>query len=154
MLAPGLRGITMKTIILHRIPAVIVTLFFLLCEISIGQAVYGNILGTVGDASGASVANAVIVITDTDRGVSYRTTANESGNYEQTHLLAGHYKITASAPGFSSFDSLAEVQIDSSTRVDVRLGVQGQTTQVTVTGETPQLKVDRADVSTTLSTEE
>src|SRR5579864_1505677 len=154
MLAPGLRGISMKTIILHRIPAVIVTSFFLLCEISIGQAVYGNILGTVSDASGAAVANAVIVITDTDRGVSYRTTANESGNYEQTHLLAGHYKIIASAPGFSSFDSLAEVQIDSSTRVDVRLGVQGQTTQVTVTGETPQLKVDRADVSTTLSTEE
>ena len=144
----------MKTIILRRIPAVIVTLFFLLCEISIGQAVYGNILGTVSDASGAAVANAVIVITDTDRGVSYRTTANESGNYEQTHLLAGHYKITASAPGFSSFESLAEVQIDSSTRVDVRLGVQGQTTQVTVTGETPQLKVDRADVSTTLTTQE
>ena len=106
------------------------------------------------DASGAAVANAVVTISDTDRGVNYRTTANESGNYEQTHLLAGHYKINASAPGFSSFETLAEVQIDSSTRVDIRLGVQGQTTQLTVTGETPQLKVDRADVSTTLSTEE
>ena len=34
------------------------------------------------------------------------------------------------------------------------LGVQGQSTQVTVTDETPQLKVDRADVSTTLTTDE
>ena len=144
----------MKSIILRRIPAVIVTAFFLLCEVSVAQAVYGNIVGTVTDASGAGVANALVTISDTDRGVNYRATANESGNYEQTHLLAGHYKINASAPGFSSFETLAEVQIDSSTRVDIRLGVQGQTTQLTVTGETPQLKVDRADVSTTLSTEE
>ena len=144
----------MKSIILRRIPAVIVTALFLLCEVSVAQAVYGNIVGTVTDASGAGVANALVTISDTDRGVNYRATANESGNYEQTHLLAGHYKINASAPGFSSFETLAEVQIDSSTRVDVRLGVQGQTTQLTVTGETPQLKIDRADVSTTLSTEE
>jgi hypothetical protein len=144
----------MKENILHRFLAVSVSLFFLLCEVSVGQAVYGNILGTVSDASGAAVANAVITITDTDRGVSYHTTANESGNYEQTHLLAGHYKVSASAAGFSEFQAAAEVQIDSSTRVDVRLGVQGQSTKVTVTDETPQLKVDRADVSTTLSTQE
>src|SRR5207302_7653382 len=80
--------------------------------------------------------------------------ANESGNYEQTHLLAGRYKVTVAAPGFAPFEATAEVQIDSSTRVDIPLGVQGETTQVTVTGETPLLKVDRADVSTTLTTTE
>ena len=144
----------MKTITLHHVLALIVTCFFLFCEVAVGQAVYGNINGTVNDPSGAAVANASITITDTDRGISNKTTANESGNYEQTHLLAGHYKISASAPGFSVAEALAEVQIDSSTRVDLRLGVQGQSTQVTVTDETPQLKVDRADVSTTLTTDE
>ena len=144
----------MKTITLHHVLALIVTCFFLFCEVAVGQAVYGNINGTVNDPSGAAVANASITITDTDRGISYKATANESGNYEQTHLLAGHYKISASAAGFSVAEALAEVQIDSSTRVDLRLGVQGQSTQVTVTDETPQLKVDRADVSTTLTTDE
>ena len=144
----------MRAILPHRVLAVILTSFFLLCDISMGQAVYGNINGTVNDASGASVAGAVITITDKERGANYKTTTNESGNYEQTHLLAGHYKITASAPGFSAFEAFADVQIDSSTRVDVRLGVQGQSTQVNVTDETPQLKVDRADVSTTLTTAE
>ena len=144
----------MRAILPHRVLAVILTSFFLLCDISMGQAVYGNINGTVNDASGASVAGAVITITDKERGGNYKTTTNESGNYEQTHLLAGHYKITASAPGFSAFEAFADVQIDSSTRVDVRLGVQGQSTQVNVTDETPQLKVDRADVSTTLTTAE
>jgi N-acetylglucosamine malate deacetylase 1 len=61
----------------HRLLAVIVIRFFLLCEVAVGQAVYGNINGTVNDASGAAVANAVITITDTDRGGNYTTTTNE-----------------------------------------------------------------------------
>ena len=130
-------------------------LLLILCaQFSLGQAVYGNINGTVTDASGAVVGNATVTITDLDRGATYKITANASGNYEQTHLLAGHYKVSVTAPGFSAFEATAEVQIDSSTRVDAALGVQGQSTQVVVTGETPLLKVDRADVSTTLSTEE
>ncbi len=127
---------------------------FLLSSFAIGQAVYGNIIGTVNDPSGAAVPNAAVTITDVDRGTTYTANANESGNYEQTHLLAGRYKVKVSAAGFSAFETTAEVQIDASTRVDARLGVQGSTTEVTVTAETPLLKVDRADVSTTLSTDE
>ncbi|MBV9480925.1 MAG: TonB-dependent receptor [Acidobacteria bacterium] len=132
----------------------VVVLSMLLCQFAVGQAVYGNIVGTVNDPSGAAVPNAQVKISDLDRGVSYRTTANTSGNYEQTHLLAGRYKVDVTAAGFSPFETTAIVQIDSSTRVDARLGVQGESTQVTVTAETPLLKVDRADVSTTLTTNE
>lgn len=121
---------------------------------SFGQAVFGNIVGTVSDASGAAVQDAAVDINDLDRGSTYRTTSNESGNYEQTHLLAGRYKISVTAQGFSAFETTAVVQIDSSTRVDAKLGVQGQSTKVTVTAETPLLKVDRADVSTTIMTDE
>ena len=49
----------MKTITLHHVLALIVTCFFLFCEVAVGQAVYGNINGTVNDPSGAAVANAV-----------------------------------------------------------------------------------------------
>jgi hypothetical protein len=142
----------MRPISLHLVLAIVS--FFVFCEISAGQAVSGNIIGTVNDASGAAVEHATVTITDLDRGINYKTTTNESGLYEQTHLLAGRYKVNISASGFSAFESVADVQIDSSTRVDARLGVQGQSTQVTVTDETPLLKVDRADVSTTLTTEQ
>src|SRR5690348_11790707 len=74
-----------------------------------GQAVSGNIIGTVTDASGAAIGNAPVTITDLDRGAIYKTTANDSGNYEQTHLLAGHYKVSVTAPGFSPFEVTAEV---------------------------------------------
>src|SRR5438270_13632284 len=142
----------MKRLILLVIIAVAPVLVF--SHFAVGQAVYGNILGTVTDKSGAAVPNAEVKITDLERGTTYQVNANESGNYEQTHLLAGHYKVSVTAAGFSPFEATAEVQIDSSTRVDAPLGVQGQSTQVTVTGETPLLKVDRADVSTTLTTTE
>jgi hypothetical protein len=142
----------MKTITFYAI--VTISSLLVLSQFAASQAVSGNILGTVTDSTGAAVSNATVSITDLDRGTTYQIKANESGNYEQTHLLAGHYKVSVTAAGFSPFEATAEVQIDSSTRVDAPLGVQGQSTQVTVTGETPLLKVDRADVSTTLTTEE
>jgi Carboxypeptidase regulatory-like domain/TonB dependent receptor len=126
----------------------------LLCGLAAGQAVYGNIIGTVHDPSGAAVPNAAVSITDTDRGIASETSTNASGNYEQTHLLAGHYRVKVTAPGFSPSEIKADVQIDASTRVDVQLGVQATSSEVTVTAETPLLKTDRADVSTTLSTNE
>ncbi|HVN20998.1 MAG TPA: TonB-dependent receptor [Dongiaceae bacterium] len=126
----------------------------LLSSLSFGQAVYGNIIGTVSDASGAAVANAPVTVTDIDRGTTYQTTTNASGNYEQTHLIAGRYKVVVSAPGFAKFEVTADVQIDASTRVDATLSIKGETSQIEVTAETPLLKTDRADVSTTLTTKE
>src|SRR5207249_6376253 len=58
------------------------------------------------------------------------------------------------ATGFGPFEAAADVQIDASTRVDAQLGLEQASTKVEVTSETPLLKVDRADVSTTLSTGE
>src|SRR5579871_2130399 len=122
--------------------------------VSLGQAVYGTITGTVSDPSGAAVPNAAVNITDVDRGISYSTHSNAAGNFEQTHLLAGHYKVKVSAAGFAGFEAAADVQVDASTRIDAKLAVQSASSEVTVTAETPLLKVDRADVSTTLSTTE
>ncbi len=125
-----------------------------LSSFALGQAVYGSISGTVTDPSGAAVPNAAVTVADTDRGVSYRTTSNAAGNFEQTHLLAGHYKVSVKAQGFASFEAAADVQVDAGTRVDATLAVQATSSTVTVTAESPLLKVDRADVSTTLSTQE
>src|SRR6202022_3133475 len=106
------------------------------------------------DPSGAVVPDAIVAITDIDRGINYQTTTNGSGNYEQTHLLAGRYKVKITAAGFGPFEATADVQIDASTRVEAQLGLQTSSSNVLVTAETPLLKVDRADVSTTLTTGE
>ena len=116
-----------------------------------GQATFGNITGTVTDPAGAAVPNAQVTITDLEHGSTVQTTTNGSGNYTQTHLLAGQYKIAITAPGFSDFSATAEVQVDTSTRADAQLLIGKASTEVTVTSEAPLLRSDRAEVSTTLT---
>jgi hypothetical protein len=115
------------------------------------QAVSGNIVGTITDASGAAVPNAAVSITDRDRGTVSQTTTNETGNYSQTHLLSGRYELRVNAPGFAPFMAQVVVQVDATTRVDAALKVGEAQSTITVTDETPLLKTDRADVSTTLT---
>ena len=67
---------------------------------ALGQAVYGNIVGTVTDPSGAAVPNAKVTITDTSRGVSVNTTTNESGNFTQRFLIVGRYQVRVEVQGF------------------------------------------------------
>jgi hypothetical protein len=119
-----------------------------------GQATFGNISGTVTDPAGAAIPNAQVTITDTERGSVFQTTTNGSGNYTQTHLLAGQYKIVIAATGFSEFTAAATVQVDATTRADGQLQIGQAATQVTVTGEMPLLIKDRAEVSTTLTAAE
>src|ERR1043166_3728428 len=88
---------------------VILGIFVLFHPSVMGQAVSGNIIGTVTDASGAAIGKAPVTITDLDRGATYKTTANESGNYEQTHLLAGRYKVSVTAPGLNPFQETPEI---------------------------------------------
>ena len=64
------------------------------------QAIYGNIVGTISDATGAAIPNAKITITDVAKGVNFTTTTNESGNYSQGHLVPGNYEVRVEASGF------------------------------------------------------
>jgi len=133
---------------------VVATLGLLFQIATWGQAVSGKILGHVGDPSGAVIANAAITVTDLDRGISSTTTTNEAGNYVQTHLMAGLYKVQITASGFAPFETTVEVHVDTSTEVNVSLTIGETQSVVTVTDEIPLLKADRADVSTVLTTNE
>jgi hypothetical protein len=116
-----------------------------------GQAVSGSIFGTVTDPAGAVVPDVTVTIRDLDRGIDYQVRTISDGNYIQTHLLAGHYRVTIAQPGFATFAAEASVEVDAATRVDAQLAVGKATAVVNVTGETPLLKTDRAELSDTLS---
>jgi Carboxypeptidase regulatory-like domain len=126
-------------------------LSLLLAVSAVGQAVYGSITGTLTDPAAAVVPGAHVAIHDVDRGTDYDTVANSSGNFTQTHLLPGHYSIRIVATGFTEYQATAVVQVDFITRVDAQLQIGGSTQTVSVTGESPLLKTDRADVSNTLT---
>jgi Carboxypeptidase regulatory-like domain len=120
---------------------------------ALAQAIFGSVNGVVTDPTGAAVPNASITITDTDKGTTRVVTTSDSGTYLVHDLIPDHYQFKIEAPGFASVQSeVISVSADSSAQVNFELkpGTASQT--VEVTAEAPELKTDRADVSTTLNT--
>ncbi len=118
---------------------------------ALGQAVYGNIVGTVTDPSGAAVPNARVTITDTSRGVSVSTTTNESGNFTQRSLIVGRYQVRVEAQGFKTALQEVSVSVDQEVSLSIALQAGAVTEEVTITAETPLLKTERADVAVTFT---
>jgi len=119
---------------------------------SMGQAVFGSIIGTVTDPQGNAVVGAKVTVTSVTKSFAYDTTTNESGNYAVTHLIPDTYKVHVEAPGFKTVNvpSVA-VSADNGANVNVELQVGAVTQTVEVTGEIPQLQTDRADVDVQFS---
>ncbi|MFN0102505.1 MAG: carboxypeptidase regulatory-like domain-containing protein [Bryobacteraceae bacterium] len=121
------------------------------CQFLRAQATFGTIYGTVTDPAGSPVPAVKLTITSLDRGINYSTTTNETGNYTQTHLTVGLYTVEMEAKGFQRHvQREVRVSADRSTRVDMTLTIGQVTEQIFVTGSTPALVTDRAEVSTSL----
>ncbi|PYT33135.1 MAG: hypothetical protein DMG58_08475 [Acidobacteria bacterium] len=141
---------------LFKVRLIFALLILLLWAISgtnaFAQAVYGSIAGTVYDSSGAGVPKAAVTITDLKKSISYTTTTNESGNYTQSHLIIGQYRVRVEFAGFkAAVQENVDVAVDTVTTVDVTLQPGDVTQTINVTAEVPLLKSERTDVSTTLS---
>jgi hypothetical protein len=122
---------------------------------SLGQAVYGNLIGTVTDPQGNAIAGAKVTVTNIAKGRTDEATTNESGNYSITHLIPDSYKIHIEAPGFKAYDiTSVRVDADTSVRADATLQVGAVTQSIEVTGEIPQLQTDKTDVATIFSTQQ
>jgi hypothetical protein len=116
--------------------------------VAVGQAVYGSVLGTVTDPSGAAVSGAKVTVTSQTKNTSVTDTTNESGNYSVTHLIPDVYSVRIEGPGFKTIQyKNIQVNADVGARVDGQFQVGSAAEQVEVTAEAPQLKTDRADVS-------
>ena len=115
------------------------------------QAVYGSVVGTVTDSSGAAVPSAKVTVTDIEKSVANAATVNDSGNYLQRQLIPGRYRIRVEAAGFKAYQQDATVSADTEVRVDAKLEVGDITQTVEVTAEAGVLKTERSDVASTYS---
>ncbi len=115
-----------------------------------GQAVYGSIFGSVTDQSGAAVPNATVTITNIGANLIETTKTNSTGNYNQTRLIPGAYRVKVEMPGFKSavIDTVV-VNVDTASTVNITLQAGQVSEEVTIMAEAPLLKTDRADVATT-----
>src|SRR5260370_34594448 len=114
-----------------------------------GQQVFGSIVGTVTDASGAAVAGTTVTITDQNKGTKVTTTTNESGNFSRGQLTPGAYTAEVEARCFRKAVSRdVGVNVDQTSRSDVGMQVGEASQEIEVTAVAPLLQSDRAEVAT------
>ena len=130
--------------------AVCILALFCLSGTLSAQQVFGSIVGTVTDSSGAAVNGAKVTITDVAKGTKSEVTTNESGFYTKGQLIPGQYQVSVEAAGFQRMVSnQITVQVDAEARFDVAMQVGNVTQEVDVTAAAPLLQADRADVAQT-----
>jgi len=105
-----------------------------LCVTVCAQKDTGSIVGTINDPSGAVVSGAKVTVTDLDRGNTFETTSNASGEYVASPLRIGHYTVKVEHSGFKKAVSSTvtlDVQQRVAVNVKLELGSIAQTVEVT-----------------------
>jgi hypothetical protein len=119
------------------------------------QVLYGSVVGTVQDESGAAVPNAAIAIIDNSTGQSRAAVTTDDGTYAFTDVPAGSYTLTVTAKGFRvSRTTNVQVAINAVSRNDVRLQVGELAESVNVEASAAVLQTDTADLHVSLGTKQ
>ncbi|MHB8502229.1 MAG: outer membrane beta-barrel protein [Candidatus Acidiferrales bacterium] len=133
------------------IAVILGTLLFGLSAPLMGQAVNGNLLGTVTDSSGAVVSGANVTITEVAENVSRTATTNDSGFYSFPDVPPGVYKVAVEKQGFKMVIR-NDVALSVSTTVHVDLTLQPGSVNETINVEItlPTLQTDSAQTGAEL----
>ena len=127
--------------------------WILLCTAAItaqAQNISGTISGTVHDPAGASVPNATITITNTDRHAVLRTVpADAKGFYTAPQLPIGHYSVSVEASGFQKSTTQGiTLNVNDKLAINPTLALGSATQSVTVNAAALQVDTESATTST------
>ena len=97
--------------------------------------VTGSITGTVRDSSGAVIPGAKVTVSNAEHGIHRNAVSNSAGDYLVQGLGEGTYTVSVSAPGFEKYvASNTVIRVGQNARVDAKLSIGSQSTEVTVQG--------------------
>ena len=111
----------------------------------------GTVAGSVTDPSGAVVAGATVMLTDTSTKSSRSVTTNEAGRYIFVDVTPGAYDVSISKPGFSTTKTQTAVNVGSTVTLNLSLQVGGGNVVVEVTAVGNELQTMNATVGNTIS---
>jgi hypothetical protein len=115
------------------------------------QATTGIIRGVVSDPNGAPVANATVVLHETQTNFTRTLTTDAAGNFTGTLLPLGTYDVTARSVGFAEVKRTG-IALGVGEQVALRLALAAVTlAAVTVEARQPVVDVTKAEASTPLA---
>ncbi len=122
-----------------------------LAVIPVSAQNFGELTGTVSDATGAVVAGASVTAVNTGTSQAREATTNDTGNYSVPYLVPGNYDLKIEHPGFKTATRKAiTLDVGSVLRIDVNLEVGEATQQVEVTGAAPLLTTESTALGTVI----
>ena len=117
------------------------------------QAISGDLIGTVEDATGAAVPNATLTITNINTNAKATATSNDAGQYRFSNLIPGTYDLTASASGFGTTTlKNVTVTLNQVGTANITLEVGAVQQSVTVTEAAVVLDTTSAQIQNTYTT--
>ena len=135
--------------------ALLGTFFFSLLTLipAHGQAITGDVLGSVTDATGAVIPNAKMTITNVGTQEKRHVLSGDNGDFVFSLLQAGSYTLRVEAPGFKTYTlSAFAVGAGDRTRVPVQLELGQASETVEVHSDSlPALQSDSATVQDVVS---
>jgi hypothetical protein len=117
------------------------------------QTVTGTVRGTITDPSGAIVAGATVIVTNTATGVQTSAITNQTGEYSIRFLQIGKYSLAVQASGFEKATyGPFSLEIDQVAKVDIPLHVGSANTSVEVSDQSqPILDTENATLGETFT---
>jgi hypothetical protein len=127
--------------------AILVVLLLFVHASGHGQVDTGAIVGTVQDASGASVPGATVTVTDESTGQKETTQSGSDGSYVLGPLKLGTYTLTAEKEGFkTTIQANIQVTIQAQLEINPRLDVGAVSQNVQVNSRGPILETQSSSL--------
>lgn len=120
--------------------------------VAYGQAIDGNIVGTVVDSQGAAVVGADVSITNTGTGAVASMKTGNIGEYHFDHLPVGNYRITAKMTGFKTQSEQVDVLLNKTGTRNLTLTPGAATETVEVSGAPPAIDTTTAQLGSNYNT--
>ena len=114
------------------------------------QAISGDIVGTITDATNASVPNATVTAENTQTGVKATTTSDSKGGFRFTDLPVSVYTLTGTATGFgTTIVRSVNVVLNQTITVNISLEVGAASTSVDVVVSAATIDTTTAQIQST-----
>ncbi len=118
-----------------------------------GQAISGDIVGTVRDSSGAVVADATVNATQISTNLKSTTKTNATGEFHFVNLPAGRYSILVTTAGLKG-GSEVDVKLNQTSTANITASVAGTATTVEVSGAVATIDTTTPQIQSTFSSKE
>jgi hypothetical protein len=137
----------MKAYEVFKTPKVVwVVLFAAVFAVSArAQSTFGNVVGTVQDATQAVVPNAAVTLHSEDDNSDRSATSNDTGDFEFVNLKPGRYSVVSRAAGFADAQIAAfDLAPRQTARVNVVMSVQSAQQTIEVSATATLISTDKA----------